>query len=592
MARQTGFPPDHVSLAAAFLFLLLGAVAGAAEKVVITHYGGGDFVIEDGATVIYIDPLPPNAPNFLRHFKAFRKANDPVPDLVLITHSHNDHCNVPALRELLMLNPELRVIAPLDAHDALDPILPPAQLTTPIPKPGQPEIVSHGEMKIRVYRTLHGWLTDDALPYNLLFPFHHTYVIETKGRRILVSGDSYDYEQAARNFDRMDAVLWHIYKPSDIFDIQAMQPIFHPAALVPYHLNIRYGLSQPDMAALTGRYRFEDANVIYLTPGSNAFVLEEGRAATPETNAVVPALAGRGVRLALQIDRLYRGLQEPHTVQLLAHVHNDGPQAGGGEVGLETPRGWEVTALDSIAFPKLSPGRDFLCRFRVKGPAGLVLDGAAGYRVAGHLDMAGRRQTRELEVGAGTIYTWNVLGPLELADGQGTAEVFSAAGSVDFGKVYSGRNDAPLRWMPCASRDLHTGYIDMAGLFDLRETFAPMPQASNPRYVRTGERAAGLALAYIDSPSARDVQLHAGAPYGLELTLNGEPVFAMPGYDFNFHCDQFQISARLEKGRNTLLAKVVRGQLAELNLSPWMGFCLRITDPDQRPFRDLTFSIE
>jgi hypothetical protein len=491
------------------------------------------------------------------------------------------------LQELVKLNPGLRVIAPVDTHDTLDPIFRPEQLVTPIPKPGQPVTVSHDGVKVWVYRTLHGWLTDDLLPYNLTFPFHHTYVIETKGYRILVSGDSYDFRQAARNFSRIDAVLWHIYKPSDIFDFQAMQPLFRSSVFIPHHLNIPYGLQQPGMAALTDRYRFQDANVVYLTEGRNSFVLGKKPQATLET-----AATEGDVRFNVQLDRLFRGQQKPNTVQLLAHVRNRGSQDPGGEVSVEAPQGWEVQALDAVAFPRLSPSRDFLCRFRVKGPANLVLDGRVGYRVEAHLVMAGRRQTRELDLGAGNIYTWNILGPLDNADGQGEKRVYPPEESVDLRKVYPGRNGAPLRWMPYASRDLHAAYIDMSGLFDMRETFAPMAQASNPKYVRTQEQATGFGLAYIDSPSDREVLFHAGAPYGLQLFLNGKRLFEMPGYDFNFHHDQFRVPARLNKGRNTVLAKVVRGKLPELNLSPWMGFCLRVTDRNQQPFPDLTFALE
>jgi L-ascorbate metabolism protein UlaG (beta-lactamase superfamily) len=569
------------------LLMLVAALAAPDDKVVITHYGGPDFVIEDGSTVIYVDPLPPNAPNFIRHFKAFRKTNDPPPDLVLITHSHNDHCNVPALQQLAKLNPQLRVIAPVDTHDVLDPIFRPEQLVAPIPKPGQPATVLHGHVKVRVYRSLHGWLTDDRLPYNLTFPFHHTYVIETKGRRILISGDGYDFRGVAKDFTQIDAVLWHIYKPSDIFDFQAMQPLLRPSYVVPHHLNIRYGLQQQEMAALTDRYHFQDVNVVYLTEGNNSLLLRKNNAAS------APSFSTHSeMEFDLQVDRLFRGIQEPNTIQVLAHVRNPGMPDFGGEVSLEAPEGWEVKSLEATAFPRLGTGRDFLCRFRVKGPADLKLDGRREYGIRGHLLVSGRRETRDLRFGAGTIYTWNILGPFDNSDGEGDKRVYPPEEGVELKKTYVGRYDAPLRWIPYASRDLHAGYIDLSGAFSIAETFGPMPAASNPQYIRTHERLVGFAMVYIDSPSEREAIFHGGAPYGMQIFLNGKRLFEMPGYDFNFHFDQFRIPARLNAGRNTVLVKITRGELPETNLSPWTGFCLRVTDGRGQPFQDLTFPLE
>lgn len=565
-----------------------------AEGVVITHYGGPDFVIRDGSAVIYVDPLPPNAPNFVRHFRAFRKTNHPPPDLVVITHQHNDHCSAPAIEALARLNPRLKVIAPVDTHDALDRILSPDQLMTPVPKPGQPAVIRHGAVTVRAYRTLHGWLTDDLTPYNLTFPFHHTYVLEIGGRRILVSGDSYDYQEAARDYAQLDAVLWHIYKPSDLFDLQALQARFAPVAIVPYHLNIRYGLQQPEMAGLTARYRFPDANIVYLTEGRDSVVLPPRPTASPQQRP-----AGRapgGLELTLEIDRLFRGIQPSHSVQLLARVHNRDAGAAGGELSLDAPQGWQVQALDPVSFPRLEGGHDFLCRFRVRAPDTAALDPTAEYPMRGRVAVSGGPGRNALAagllVGGGQIYAWNILGPFHNADGLGDRRVYPPEETLDLKGQYSGRYNAPLRWMPHVSRDLHAGYIDLAGRFDLRETYAPKPNAANPDYARTQEQLVAYAVSFLESPQDREVMFHAGAPYGLQLFLNGARILQMPGYSFNFHPGQQKVAARLRKGRNTILVKIARGKLEELNLSPWLGFCLRVLDTNGRTVPGLQYSME
>ena len=570
------------------MLALTAGLAAAQEpsggRVVITHYGGPDFVIDNGSEVAYVDPLEPNAPNWKRHFKAFRTANEPVPDLVLITHSHKDHCSAPAIQQLVTLNPKLVVVAPVDARDSLEGILRADQLVTPVPEAGDPVVLRHGTFDLRIYRTLHGWYTDDASPYNLVYPFHHVYLVETKGRRILISGDSYGfYDDVAKNVSKVDVVLRQIYKPSDVFDFQMIQRLFSPSHIVPYHLNIRYGLQPEEMADLTRRYRFQDVHAVYLTEGDHSLVL--GSRSEPE-GASEPGAGG--LEFALEIDRLFRGIQERNVVQVVAGVRNKDLPEFEGRVDVTVPDGWEVKAVDATSFARLSRGYDFMCRFRVRAPAATVLDGHHEYELAAELaaESGGHppRISRKLPVGGGHLYAWNVIGPFDNAGGDGAAKKYDPEVEVDFRRIYRGRNNAPLRWISVESRDLQTGFIDMAGALDMRETL--------PNFSRWQEQIVAYALSYIDSPAEQDVLLHAGAPYGLHVFLNGQPLLEMRGYAFNFFPGQLTVPARLQKGRNTVLVKIVRSKLPDWNLSPWIGFCLRVTAPDGRPLPQLQFSLE
>lgn len=584
----SNFPIFALRLTAALASLAAIRAAIAASEVTISHFGGPDFVIQGPSGVVYVDPLPPNAANFIRHFSAFRQKNDPPPDLILITHNHGDHLSVAGIKQLLTLNPKLRVIAPLDSHDALDGVVPPEQFLTPAPKPGLPVELSHHQIKTTVYRTLHGWLTDDIVPYSLSYPFHQSYIVELDGYRILISGDSYQYQEIAKERKKVDAILWHIYKPSDLFDLQAMQRLFSPDYIVPYHLNIKYGLSDAGMAELTDRHRFQGVSAVYLTKGSNSLVLD----GKPVRQPGHPLEGKAAIRLELEVDRYFRGIQPPGTIQLIASVRNKLPSPVKGTLSLSLPDGWNATPLDESTIARLDSGRDFLCRFSVKAPPFVALTGNEEFTATAHLVTESQSAVQELRFGGGQMYLWNLLGPFDNSDGTGDQRTYVPEERIDLGKLYVGRDNAPLRWYPHASRDLHAGYIDMAGIFDVRETYAPQLTVTNPKSIRSMERLVGYAMTYVDSPTARDVVFHAGAPYGLQLFLNGNPLFKMSDYDFNFNSTQFTIPARLEKGRNIVLVKIARGRLPEWNLSPWTGFCLRLTDTEQRIIPNLAYNLE
>ena len=413
-------------------------------------------------------------------------------------------------------------------------------------------------------------------------------MVEIDGFRILISGDSYQYQEIANDYKKLDAVFWHIYKPSDLFDLQALQRLFSPVYIVPYHLNIKYGLSTQGMAALTDRYRFQGVNPVYLTKDAPSLVLEQNPARPPP----IPASGPASIQLNLEVDRFFRGLQPPGTVQLVASIRHNRPDHLGGDISIVAPDGWKATALDSPLIPRLDPGRVFLCRFIVKARGTLAPTPRDEFLVTATLKTGDQTVSQALRFGGGQIYNWNLLGPFDNADGEGDKRTYAPEEVIDLQRIYTGRDQAPLRWIPYASRDIHSSYIDMAGVFDVRETYAPQLAVTNPKSIRNMERLVGYAMIYVDSPSDRDVLFNAGAPYGLQLFVNGKPVFKMSDFSFNFSPGQFAVPAKLTKGRNLVLVKIARGRLPELNLSPWTGFCLSLTDSQQRPFQDLVFALK
>jgi L-ascorbate metabolism protein UlaG (beta-lactamase superfamily) len=568
------------------------------KPVTITHYGGPDFMVSDGTTSIYIDPLIPNAPNFQRHFQWFRTENEQRPDLVLITHPHRDHCNPDGIRALLEMNPALPVIAPIDTRDALEPVVPAEQLITPLPMPGTPVVIKSGPVTVHVYRTTHDWYTDDASPYSLVEPYHYSYVIVLNGQRIYVSGDSYDYEEIAGDLGHVDAALCHVYKQSDVYQFQTIQRLLSPAYIIPYHLNIKYGMSQPGMAALTDQYRFQGVRAAYLTKGNNRLILQptsrnrqgvEGQLfdlpATDALQDMSQSSDASGLTFNVDLDTLVRGIPPVGTATLSAHVRNVSLIPIQGQVNLTGPEGWTIKLVDSQKFEGLTATHDFICRYRINAPAALIPDANDSFRFTSTLTTSDgqteRRITKSFEFGTGRLNAWHLLGPFDNSDGKGDDTEYPPEQDISMERIYSGINDLPLRWIPHVSQDLQTGFIDMAGAFDMRETL--------PRFSRWEEQITGYAVSYVQSPAERDILLHAGAPYGLHIFLNGEHIFQMDGYAFNFHSGQFTVPARLQKGDNTFLVKIVRNRLPDWNLSPWIGFCLRITDRQNRPIPYLEY---
>lgn len=203
-------------------FLLTLLVAGAAcanEVFTYTPIKHATFVLQSGATTIYVDPV-----GAAEDFAAF-----PPPDLILITHIHKDH-----------LAPEL--VSAL--QQAQTPIIGPA---TVIEQLGYGTTISNGGSLEAV------GLTIEAIPaYNTSaerLNFHpkgrdNGYVLSKDGVRLYISGDTEDIPEM-RALRNIDIAFVCMNLPFTMTVEQAASAVneFKPGVVIPYHYRGKEGMS-------------------------------------------------------------------------------------------------------------------------------------------------------------------------------------------------------------------------------------------------------------------------------------------------------------------------------------------------------------
>src|SRR5262249_42496148 len=89
--------------------------------------------------------------------------------------------------------------------------------------------------------------------------------------------------------------------------------------------------------------------------------------------------------------------------------------------------------------------------------------------------------------------------------------------------------------------------------------------------------AVGYALAEIDSPSERRVELRASTNNALKIFLNGKLSFSREEYHHGVRMDQYVDVGTLKKGRNRILVKVCQDEQSASFAQTW-GFQLRVCD--------------
>jgi L-ascorbate metabolism protein UlaG (beta-lactamase superfamily) len=580
-------------------------------KVTITHYGCADFVIDNGSEIIYIDPLSPNSRRFYTYSRAFRTDNNPIPDLVLSTHQDHDHCEPEAIKQLVDLNDNLIVVVPEDERDVLNGVIDPKHVRSPKPVQGQPETFIFGNTKVRIYQTMHGWHINDENPYTLSGRPHFSYLIETNGIRIYMPGDSDDFEEVARDVDNIDVALFHASNPTDVYALQQIQSRLSPRTIIPYHFYVPFGVQRESFAGLVDTYQFQNMNVRYLTKENRSLELskdmpyfpppEPGETGTLPNRGNRSALGSQSdaatvpVTIKVHKDMLYRGTPENNIFYAVAHVRNRELPEITGRVSLRVPEQWVAEPIDDERIDALSEGRDFICRYKIRVPDTAVFDGLTEYDITGTAEYTAVGRSTQIsgnyQLGGGGLYQWKIIGPFPSIISDGGDAVYPPEAEIDFQKIYSGRDNARLRWQNYKSRDLLKGYVDfMAAFYELPEI---MPRAE--RYY--DQHVVGYAVSYIYSPDDRDVLFHVGAPYGLQLFVNNTCVFNMPGTSFDFSPEQFEIPVQLQAGRNTILVKIVKDPVLNNNvpnriLAEFFGFCARVTDQTNMPIWDLRFASE
>ena len=160
---------------------------------------------------------------------------------------------------------------------------------------------------------------------------------------------------------------------------------------------------------------------------------------------------------------------------------------------------------------------------------------------------------------------WSVIGPFDNTNGTGYDKAFipEEATQLDTTLTDAGHN-GQIGWTQQTDKTFD-GYVDFETIF-----------GGNLNWV------AAYAWTTLTVPDERTAHIHFGSDDQAKIWLNGESIYT----DNTAHpveIDRATIPVTLKPGKNSLLVKVCDEEI-------FWGFYLRITDPDGKPFDDLTFN--
>lgn len=171
----------------------------------------------------------------------------------------------------------------------------------------------------------------------------------------------------------------------------------------------------------------------------------------------------------------------------------------------------------------------------------------------------------------GFLLHWKLIGPFDNTGGVGFDKVYPPENGVDPAATYQGKV-GQVRWRDYATKD------DF-GIVDLNEAFQRPKAKEGGGYELTAEHKGAVAYAYaeFDSAADRPADFRIGCINANKLWLNGELLTANQVYHSGMEVDQYLATARLKKGRNTILVKVAQNEQEDSWAQRWQ-FQLRICD--------------
>jgi L-ascorbate metabolism protein UlaG (beta-lactamase superfamily) len=183
------------------------------------------FVMQWGGKTIYVDPVGAAA--------AF--ADLPKPDLVLITHGHYDHFDVPTLQALVPEASEATIVAPKEVADKI-PQGPLGEKT---------KVLANGE------KTEVAGIGIEAVPAYNIAPEHQKfhpkgvgngYLVRLGGKTIYIAGDTENTPEM-RALKSVDIAFLPMNEPYTMSVNQAADAIraFRPKIVYPYHFRNQNG---------------------------------------------------------------------------------------------------------------------------------------------------------------------------------------------------------------------------------------------------------------------------------------------------------------------------------------------------------------
>jgi hypothetical protein len=164
----------------------------------------------------------------------------------------------------------------------------------------------------------------------------------------------------------------------------------------------------------------------------------------------------------------------------------------------------------------------------------------------------------DLQKHFGIVARWYLVAPFDHHKGKGWDVAYPPEKAVDVAATYDGKDGAPAKWVEHTTKDPN-------GVVDLNKA------------VGKKMGAVAYAVAFVESPAERLVELRAGSPNGLKIFLNGKKVFAREEYHHGAFLDQYAPRGTLKKGRNVILVKVCQNEQEENWAQEWR-FQLRLCD--------------
>jgi L-ascorbate metabolism protein UlaG (beta-lactamase superfamily) len=195
---------------------------GEMEIIPIEH---ATMVLKWSDKIIYIDPVG----------GAIAFSNQPAPDIILLTHTHNDHLSVKTL-EAVSKNKTL-IIAPMAVADMV-----------PNTVPGTLLVAKNGQ------KTNQQGFKIEVIPaYNLATSknsYHkkgegNGYVLEVNSKRVYISGDT-DNIPEVRSLENIDVAFISMNLPYTMSVEKAVEAVlqFKPKQVYPYHYKTSTGFSE------------------------------------------------------------------------------------------------------------------------------------------------------------------------------------------------------------------------------------------------------------------------------------------------------------------------------------------------------------
>jgi hypothetical protein len=164
----------------------------------------------------------------------------------------------------------------------------------------------------------------------------------------------------------------------------------------------------------------------------------------------------------------------------------------------------------------------------------------------------------DLQKHHGIVAQWYLVSPFEHKKGSGWSVAYPPEKQLDVAATYTGKDGKMAKWVE------HTT-TDKQGIVDLNKV------------VGKSKGTVAYAVAFVDSPSERVVEMRAGCINGLKMFLNGKEVFAREEYHHGMMIDQYAARGTLKKGRNTILLKVCQNEQEEAWAQEWR-FQFRLCD--------------